>query len=323
MFFSQKSTIFSSSTTTNILRRTISLSNQLCSNNNYNYNNNNSLIINRIMTKSKPITTAAALIIGDEVLNGKIKDSNSSYFATFCFKNNIELKHIAVVPDEEDDIVETLQRLTSKYDFIITTGGIGPTHDDITYEAVAKSFGVGVTLDEELAEKMHSLGRSIDPENKEALQAQLRMATIPKADKERGVTVETIYIDQFLWVPVVSVNSQVHIFPGIPQLFQRMLEGLHPYIKERLSSNQTVRFYVATKLRESEIAPYLTKKQKEVDSKGIKLGSYPHISLGINTVSIIGKQSDESYIRELVKDVEINVEGNEISKEEEAEYSSS
>lgn len=273
------------------------------------------------MPSSKPITTAAALIIGDEVLNGKIKDTNSTYFAHFCFRNNIELRRIAVVPDEEEDIVETLRRFASKYDFIITSGGIGPTHDDITYEAVAKAFDVPVALDQELADRMHSRGSKIDPSNKEAYAAQLRMAIIPVADETKGVTVEKIYIDENLWVPSVSVNSQVHILPGIPQLFERMLEGLLPHIEKRLNTNQLLRYYVSTKLRESEIAPYLTKKQKEVNSKGIKLGSYPHISFGVNTVSIIGKQSDEEFLKELVKDVEENVEGKEISKEEEARIS--
>lgn len=270
----------------------------------------------------KPITTAAALIIGDEVLNGKIKDTNSTYFARFCFRNNIELRRIAVVPDDEADIVETLQRLASKYDFIVTSGGIGPTHDDITYEAIAKAFGVPVALDQELADRMHRLGSRIDPANKEAYEAQLRMAIIPAADASKGVTVETIYVEEGLWVPSVSVNSQVFVLPGIPQLFERMLEGLFPHIEKRLSTDQPLRHYVATQLRESEIAHYLTQKQKEVNARGIKLGSYPHISYGINTVSIIGKQSDEQFLKDLVKDVEKNVDGREISKEQEAEYSS-
>jgi molybdenum cofactor synthesis domain-containing protein len=80
------------------------------------------------------------LIIGDEVLNGKTKDSNSNYFAKWCFDRGIDVRRIEVIPDDEDDIVEAARRMTSKYDFVITSGGIGPTPDDITYQSIAKAF---------------------------------------------------------------------------------------------------------------------------------------------------------------------------------------
>lgn len=272
-------------------------------------------------TTKHSITTAACLIIGDEVLNGKIKDTNSTYFSRFCFARGIEVKHIAVVPDEEFDIVETIQRLASRYDFIVTSGGIGPTHDDITYEAIGKAFGLGVEIDEGIATRMRKLGKSkIDPNNKEAVAAQLRMATIPK-----GPNVEPIYIADDLWVPVVTIDNKIHILPGVPQLFTRMLDGLHPYIESRLPADdrKLIRFYVSTKLKESEMAPYLTRKQAEVDFKGVKLGSYPHMSVGINTVSIIGREADKEYLREIVKDVESNLSGQEVSKEDEEKNSAS
>lgn len=267
-----------------------------------------------------PISTAACLIIGDEVLNGKIKDTNSTYFARFCFAKGIEVKHVAVVPDEEADIVETIQRLASRYDFIVTSGGIGPTHDDITYEAIGKAFGLSVSLDESVAARMRKLSKSkIDLKNAEAVAAQLRMATIPQ-----GPNVKSIFIAEDLWVPVVAIDHKVHILPGVPQLFTRMLEGLDLHIESRLPSDdrKLIRFYVTTKLRESEMAPYLTRKQIEVDPKGIKLGSYPHMSIGINTVSIIGREADREYLREIVKDVEEKLQGQEVSKEQEEKHSS-
>lgn len=295
--------------TTSVLRRSLALRNQLTPIHTY---------IQKM--KAHPITTAAALIIGDEVLNGKIKDTNSNYFAQFCFNNNIDLRNITVVADDEAEIVETLQRLTKKYDFIITTGGIGPTHDDITYEAIGKAFDVPVAIDPILKQKMAKYG-SGKPKSEEAYAAQLRMATIPVSDMSKGVTVDTIYVDETLWVPIVAINHKVHIFPGIPQLFKRMLNGLLPYVKERLSKHEYVRFYVKTHMRESELAPYLTKKQLEVNGKGIKLGSYPHFSAGINTVSIIGKEKDSEYIKDLVEDVVKNIKGTQITKEEEDSYS--
>lgn len=272
-------------------------------------------------TGQHAISTAACLIIGDEVLNGKIKDTNSTYFARFCFERGIDVKHVAVVPDDEADIVETIQRLANRYDFIVTSGGIGPTHDDITYEAIAKAWGLPVAVDETVRERMRRLNKiKIHESNPEAMAAQLRMATIPQ-----GPNVSTTYIDDNLWVPIVSLDNKVYILPGVPQLFHRLLDGLAPHLTARLPDPTLVpiRFYVATKLKESEMAPYLTRKQKEVDAKGIKLGSYPHMSIGVNTVSIIGKEADREYLRAIVKDVEENLQGHEVSKEEEEKQSSS
>lgn len=88
----------------------------------------------------KYVSTAACLIIGDEVLNGKTKDSNSNYFAKFCFNLGIDLQRIEVIPDDEDVIVEAARRLSQKHDLVISSGGIGPTPDDITYQSMGKAF---------------------------------------------------------------------------------------------------------------------------------------------------------------------------------------
>ncbi|EEB92101.1 hypothetical protein MPER_09439, partial [Moniliophthora perniciosa FA553] len=112
------------------------------------------------LSKAKPIRTAAALVIGDEILNGKTMEKNSHYFAKYCFDLGIDLhqaflashaqvayiaarlssKRIEVIPDEEEEIIAASRRMVQKYDLVITTGGIGPTHDDITYASLAKAF---------------------------------------------------------------------------------------------------------------------------------------------------------------------------------------
>jgi molybdenum cofactor synthesis domain-containing protein len=84
--------------------------------------------------------TAACLIIGDEVLNGKTKDSNSHYLSKLCFSYGIQLKRIEVIPDDCGDIVKSVKNLVAAHDFVFTSGGIGPTHDDITYKSIAKAF---------------------------------------------------------------------------------------------------------------------------------------------------------------------------------------
>src|SRR6266513_4515373 len=90
------------------------------------------------------IVTAALLVIGDEILSGRTKDKNIAYIAEYLTTIGIELKEVRVVADEEDAIVEALDALRSRYAYVFTTGGIGPTHDDITADAVAKAFGVGI-----------------------------------------------------------------------------------------------------------------------------------------------------------------------------------
>ncbi|KAK7203259.1 MoaB/Mog domain-containing protein [Myxozyma melibiosi] len=267
------------------------------------------------------LSTAACLIIGDEVLNGKIRDSNSYSFAKLCFEIGLDLKKVLVIGDEEDEIAEACRQLAANYDFVVTTGGIGPTHDDITYQSVAKAFELPLVLHEETVERMKRLGRrKIDPSDTEAVKAQMRMATLP-CGKDATET-EITYTVENSWVPVVCVMSKIYIFPGIPQLFNGLLKGLLPQIIPRIPESQRKhRLLVTTKKSESEIAHFLTEMQARADDKDIKIGSYPHMTMGINTVSIIGKEEYLDYMRELVKETEKTLDGKEISVEEEAKLS--
>lgn len=249
------------------------------------------------------------------MLNGKIQDTNSNYFAKYCFDLGIETRRVQVVPDEEEDIVETISELARKYDFIVTSGGIGPTHDDITYEAVANAFNLPLQVHQETVERMAKLGRSdfTMPGQEEARTAQLRMATLPT-----GNNVRYIYTSENLWVPTVAIDDKVYILPGIPMLFKAMLEGIRVEIENRAKADRSMRFYVTTKWPEARMAPYLSKVQIQHRDKGIKFGSYPHMEKNLNTVSIIGPSSHKDLLRDIVKDVEQSLEGNEISAEEEA-----
>src|SRR5213075_71478 len=96
------------------------------------------------MTAPNNLVTAAILVIGDEILSGRTKDKNIGYIAEYLTNIGIDLKEVRVVPDEEDEIVAALNMLRNRYTYVFTTGGIGPTHDDITADAVAKAFGVGI-----------------------------------------------------------------------------------------------------------------------------------------------------------------------------------
>lgn len=265
---------------------------------------------------------AACVIIGDEVLNGKIIDTNSRFFAKYCFNLGIKLREIVTIGDEEDQIVETLNRLSKRCQFIITTGGIGSTHDDITYQAISKAFNLPCQINEELKKRMQEKQNPEARLDKQALSDYYKMATLPTGDN-----VKNYYVSKDLWVPICSINSQVFIFPGIPQLFEKMLTSFTPTLKDiyNLKTDHTeyVRYFVKTKLTESQISHSLKLFQEESDkiSHEIKIGSYPHYGMGFNTISILGEKKHEQFLRSIVHRAVANLEGEEIPVELEDNYS--
>lgn len=269
-----------------------------------------------------PKINAACVIIGDEVLNGKIIDTNSRFFAKYCFDLGIKLREIVTIGDEEDQIVETLSRLSKNNQFIITTGGIGSTHDDITYEAISKAFGLPCQINEELKKRMQKKQNPEARLDKQALSDYYKMATLPT-----GENVKNYYLSDDLWVPICSINSQVFIFPGIPQLFEKMLTSFTPTLKElfKLKTDHTeyVRYFVKTKLSESQISHSLKLFQEESEriSDEIKIGSYPHYGMGFNTISILGEKKNEDFLRSIVDRAVSKLEGEEIPVELEDSYS--
>ncbi|KAJ5106907.1 hypothetical protein N7456_003582 [Penicillium angulare] len=279
------------------------------------------------MTSAAPtslIHTAACLIIGDEVLGGKTIDTNSPFLAKFCFSLGIQLKRVEVVPDDEEDIMEAVRRMSSRYDFVVTSGGIGPTHDDITYSSIAKAFNLKLELHKPAFERMKKLSRphplqpNFDWETPSpGLTAKLRMVELP-FDPKIPAEHQAVFVADDMWVPVAVVNGNVHILPGVPRLFEKLLENLKPALVPRLSDPEgkgTFRLMISTPLPESAVAPYLTTLAEKVESKGVKVGSYPRWGKKRNTVTLVG--TDKELIESLVKEVEVGVQGVRVSKEDE------
>ncbi|KAI5363088.1 Putative MoaB/Mog domain-containing protein [Septoria linicola] len=270
----------------------------------------------------RQIHTAACLIIGDEVLGGKTVDTNSAWFAKYCFSLGIALQRVEVIADDESEIIEAARRMSSNYDFVITSGGIGPTHDDITYQSIARAFHLPLVLHEEAFKKMKSLSRP-HPSQKDfswevdspARRAKMRMIQLPY-DKELKDEDQVIFTAEDLWVPISVVNGNVHILPGIPRLFEKMLTGLKPRILPRLVDPEgkgVHRILFSTPLAESEVADFLTQLSEKVESKGVKVGSYPRWGKSRNTVTLVGK--DKEFMETLVQEVEKGVEGRRIQVE--------
>ncbi|AET37917.1 flavin adenine dinucleotide pyrophosphatase Ecym_2165 [Eremothecium cymbalariae DBVPG len=267
--------------------------------------------------------TACIVIIADEVLNSKITDTNCRFFAKYCYRSGISLKEIVTIGDSKEQIIETLKRVRNNYDLIVTSGGIGPTHDDITYESIAESFGLPVKLNLECQERMRRLSNPESLHSGEALKDYYRMATLPFGDN-----VHNYYVFDNLWVPVCSINKQVYILPGIPQLFERLVEAMTAVWKETYNidlegGSSFKRYFVKTARRESAISSYLRAIQEEAYKvcPDINIGSYPHYGMGFNTVSISGSQKDDEFLRSLAARTAKSLDGTEISEEEESKYS--
>ncbi|KAL4253362.1 Molybdopterin binding protein [Abortiporus biennis] len=256
------------------------------------------------------IKTAACLIIGDEILNGKTLDRNSNYFARYCFEQGIELKRIEVIADDEEEIIEASRRMVQNYDFVITSGGIGPTHDDITYASLAKSFNQGLVHHQETLRRMAEMSKyrwaSLAQQNEEQRTARERMAFFP--DKA-----EVLFVAPDLWVPVIRLEGKLCIFPGIPRLFQRMLTSLTPFLPLPPPHLRPFRQQVFTSQPESSIAPYLTELQAKYKEQGIRIGSYPLLSHGVY-VSIIGQDSET--VQGIGKDVAAALDGRLVTDDE-------
>ncbi|ETW77343.1 molybdenum cofactor biosynthesis protein [Heterobasidion irregulare TC 32-1] len=263
--------------------------------------------------KGRYIKTAAALIIGDEILNGKTLDKNSNYFARYCFENGIDLKKIEVIPDVEEDIIEASRRMVQKYDFVITSGGIGPTHDDITYASLAKSFNQSLAYHDETLRRMAAMSKNrpwVTQQTEEQKKARDRMALFPDC-------AEVLFIAKDIWVPVIRLEGKLCVFPGIPSLFQKMLDGLTPFLPFPPASERPFRQQVFTSLPESSIAPYLTSLQERVKSEGVRVGSYPLLMKGVY-VSLIGL--DEKRVRILSEEVGKEIQGRLVSEAEVREW---
>src|SRR5437016_1922911 len=156
----------------------------------------------------QPAVTAAILVIGDEILSGRTKDKNIGYIAEYLTAVGIDLKEVRVVADEEEAIVAALNALRHRYTYVFTTGGIGPTHDDITADSVAKAFGVGIDHDPRAVELLQQRfgGAALN-------EARLRMARIPDgADLIRN-KVST--------APGFHIGN-VFVMDGVPAIMQAM-----------------------------------------------------------------------------------------------------
>jgi molybdopterin-biosynthesis enzyme MoeA-like protein len=172
------------------------------------------------------------------------------------------------------------------------------SHDDITYQSIAKAFGLKLELHQEAYDRMKKLSKPHPNQpnfswdiDSPARKAKLRMIELP-TDNSRDMQQQVLFPQEDLWVPVACVNGNVHILPGVPRLFEKLLEGLKPLLLPRLIDPEGKgihRIIISTPQPESEVAPFLTELAGRVESKGVKVGSYPRWGKKHNTVTLVGR----------------------------------
>jgi molybdenum cofactor synthesis domain-containing protein len=209
------------------------------------------------MDKQVPNTvTAALIVIGEEILSGRTRDENIAYIAAYLTRIGILLREVRVVPDVETDIVAAVNAVRARFTYVLTTGGIGPTHDDITTDAIAKAFEVEVVVDPQAVAALRQ--RFSD---KELSPAQLRMARVPKG---------AALIDNALSRAPGFMLDNVIVMAGVPRIMQVMLDAVAPRLaKGRPMLSRSVRVDVA----EGDVAPGLAELQA-VHAE-VQIGSYP------------------------------------------------
>ena len=200
--------------------------------------------------------TASILIIGNEILSGRTQDVNISYIAKTLGDWGIVVEHCRVIPDVEQIIIDTVNEVRSEYDYVFTTGGIGPTHDDITAECIAKAFSVGLEQNEEIASRIKRR-----PAPDDVMKSRLRMARVP---------VGSNLIDNPTGGPQGFAMENVFVMAGIPSVMQAMLSSLDGKLKTgKVVRSYSVRLY----LGESQIAEALSQLQDQ--NPLVDIGSYP------------------------------------------------
>ena len=226
---------------------------------------------------SERTVTAALVIIGNEILSGRTQDANLAFLAQELNEIGIQMREVRVVPDAEADIVEAVNACRAKHDYVFTTGGIGPTHDDITSASVARAFGVEFGFHPEAERRL----RAYYPPEK-LNDARLKMAQTPEGAE---------LIDNPVSVAPGFTLGNVHVLPGVPSILQAMFQGL----KGRLQGGAVVRSRTITLVcPEGDIAEALARIQ--TDWPVVEIGSYPFMRQGSFGTSLVLRSTDEDAI---------------------------
>ena len=237
-------------------------------------------------TGAAKIVTAAILVIGDEILSGRTKDANIGYIADYLTAVGIDLKEVRVVPDVEEEIVAAVNALRTRYTYLFTTGGIGPTHDDITADSVAKAMGVSIDVDERAVDLLLTRMKREDLN-----EARLRMCRIPKGGE--------LVVNSVSAAPGFKIGNVI-VMAGVPKIMQAMLANV---VETLETGAKMLSETVEAGLPEGAYAKGL----EEVDRKhaDVSIGSYPsfNTSGGGFKNQIVLRSKNPASLQAATKDV--------------------
>ncbi|TAK49364.1 MAG: competence/damage-inducible protein A [Xanthobacteraceae bacterium] len=232
------------------------------------------------------IVTAAILIIGDEILSGRTKDRNIGYIAEYLTRIGIDLKEVRVVADDEADIIAALDALRTRYTYVFTTGGIGPTHDDITADSVAKAFGVPIDCHPGVVARFRK--RFSDAELNES---RLRMTRIPAG--------ATLIESETVLAPGFQIGNVI-VMAGIPSVMQAMLDIVAPRLA---TGSRMLSETVRANCREGDIGTQLGAIARA--HPDAMIGSYPFLDEGGRpNTNLVVRARDPDKIAAVRRDIE-------------------
>jgi len=224
------------------------------------------------------IYTAAVIVIGNEVLSGRVQDANVNFLALRLKEQGIRLKEVRIIPDVERTIVETVNVLRDAHDYVFTTGGIGPTHDDITAQSVAAAFGVA------LEKNPHAVRLLEEYYGDRINEGRLRMANIPAGGE--------LLDNPVSWAPGFELGN-VYVLPGVPRIMQAMYDTF----KHRLAGGRPVRSRTVNAfLPESVVAGGLAALQERFED--VEIGSYPYVRDQRFGCALVARCVDEGRLEE-------------------------
>lgn len=227
--------------------------------------------------------TAALIVIGNEILSGRTQDLNIQFLATALGKIGIPLRDVRVIPDIEDEIVEAVNILRAKFTYVFTTGGIGPTHDDITAASVAAAFGVALKRHQPSVDKMEQhYGKRLN-------EARLKMADLP----EGAMPIET----RVTSAPGFRLDN-VFVMAGVPSIAQAMFDEVAPSLAH---GAPVLSRFVEAHLGEGDLADALTEIQ--ADYPDVDLGSYPFFRSARIGLSVVAKGTDQAQLDQVIERV--------------------
>ena len=221
--------------------------------------------------------SAGVVVIGNEILSGRTQDLNISYIGKKLEGLGIILSEVTIIPDIENDIANKIKEYSEKYDYVFTTGGIGPTHDDITTASIAKAFNVNLVRNKDAVNQMEKHYQS-----SKLSEARLKMADIP----EGAILINNLVSG----APAFKIQN-VFVLAGVPEIMRSMFDSL---VEHLVSGPPILTASVCTNLTESKLANGMSKIQEECQT--VSIGSYPFFKQGNLGVNIVLRSTDKGLL---------------------------